>query len=171
MKRLMLAVITLLTLCLSSVAARADAVTLTLTNPTQDVLYSGGTLMFEATVTNSGGAEVFLNGDSFSVAGLLNLDDTDFLFNFPLSLAAGESFTGNLFTLTVPSSAMNSQFDGFFSIVGGADGGVQDVLATVNFTVNTIPEPASVFLVAAAMVAGMVRPRKVLAGRRAMLQA
>lgn len=168
MKRIVLAMATLLALCLSSVAARADVVTLTLANPNQIVPDTGGTLMFEATLKNTGTTRVFLNGDNFNVADPLVLDDSDFLLNFPLYLEAGEAFTGNLFTVTVPEVPVFSRYVGFFSIVGGADAGAQDVLGTVGFAVTAVPEPASVLLVLAAMAVGCVGFRGTLRGARAM---
>src|SRR6476661_7814540 len=101
-KMMMLAVAALLTICLSSVAAYADTLTFTLTDPNQSInRFTGGTLTFAATVSapasNSGA--VFLNGDTVSAGGpFFTLDDSDFFANFPLFLAPGDSFTDKLFT-------------------------------------------------------------------------
>jgi hypothetical protein len=102
--KMTLAVAALLTIGLSSAAAYADTVTFTLTNPNGFVPHTGGSLTYDATVSApaSNGAAVFLNGDSFNVTAPITLDDTDFFTNFPLSLAPGTSFTGDLFVLTVP---------------------------------------------------------------------
>lgn len=157
MKRMMLTVMTLLAMCLASVAAHADTVTLSLTNPIQNVFPSGGTLTYEGTVfaplSNTG--DVFLNSDSYNVALPVTLDDSGFLFGFPFTLAPGETFTGTLFTLTIPAGAALGQYDGFFSIFGGANGAAQDPLATVTFAA-TVPEPSSILLAVAAL-AGLVR--------------
>jgi hypothetical protein len=84
--RLILAVITLLlTIGLSSAAAYADTITLTLNNPTQMTAPIGATLLFNATISapSTNKANVFLNGDGFTVSSPLTLDDTDIFLNFP----------------------------------------------------------------------------------------
>ena len=97
----------LLTIGLLSPAVCADTVKVTLTNPNQFVdSKSGGTLTYSATVfaPNSNGAAVYLNGDSFNIALPPTLDDTDFFVNFPFFINPGESFTGDLFTVKIPTS-------------------------------------------------------------------
>ena len=91
-----LAVITLLlTIGLSSAAAYADTITLTLNNPTQMTAPIGATLLFNATISapSTNKANVFLNGDDFTVSSPLTLDDTDFFLNFPALLNPGQSVT------------------------------------------------------------------------------
>ncbi|MFG6417047.1 PEP-CTERM sorting domain-containing protein [Roseateles sp. DC23W] len=161
MKRLIFALVTLFSLCLASVAARADIVTLTLTNPVQDLSPAGGVLQFEATVfapvTNLD--SVYLNGDAYNVADALTLDDTGFFVDFPLALAPGESFTGVLFKLAVPAGMATGIYANTFSILGGGLG-AQDTLATVDFTVNVVPEPSTLWLLATGCLAGLVRVRR-----------
>lgn len=151
--KMTLAVAALLTIGLSSAAAYADTLNFTLTNPNPAVAVSGGdlvpgTVTFEATVsapsTNSGA--VFLNGDTFNVTAPVTLDDGDFFANFPLSLAPGASFTGDLFVLTIPPGTMAGPFVGTFTLLGGADGNASDTLGTVDFSVAPTPEPSSIVL-------------------------
>ena len=104
--RLTLAVITLLlTIGLSSAAAYADTITLTPNNPTQMTAPIGATLLFNATISapSTNKANVFLNGDDFTVSSPLTLDDTDFFLNFPALLNPGQSVTDVLFTVTIPA--------------------------------------------------------------------
>ena len=134
---------------LLSVSAYADTVTLTLTNPVQFGSGSlGSSLSFDATVTapSTNSAEVFLNADWFNVDAPLTLDDSGFFFGFPLSLNPGESFTGLLFTVFLPSSTSNAIYNGSFSILGGSDGSAGNDLADVQFEVNTVPEPATILM-------------------------
>jgi hypothetical protein len=153
--KMTLAVAALLMAGLSSAAAYADTLTFTLTNPNGGILAdAGGTLTFDATVTaastNSGA--IFLGGDSFNVTAPVTLDDSDFFNNFPLSLAPGTSFTGELFTLTLPPGmAVGSDFLGTFTLFGGA-AGANDPLGTVNFSVSAAtPEPSSIVLLLTGM--------------------
>jgi hypothetical protein len=146
--KMTLAVAALLTIGLPSAAAYADSLTFTLTNPNGSASVTGGSLAYDATVSapasNSGA--VFLNGDSFNITAPITLDDTDFFANFPLSLAPGTSFTGDLFVLTVPPNSPFGTFLGTFTLLGGANGNASDPLGTVNFSLVTTPEPSSIML-------------------------
>jgi hypothetical protein len=151
--KMTLAVAALLTIGLSSAAAYADTVNFTLTNPFVTVGSSNntltpGTVTFEATVSapSSNGAAVFLNGDSFNVTAPITLNDNDFFANFPLSLAPGTSFTGDLFVLTIPPGTLATPYQGTFTLEGGADGNASDPLGTVAFSVAPTPEPSSIAL-------------------------
>ncbi|MCE4554288.1 PEP-CTERM sorting domain-containing protein [Roseateles cellulosilyticus] len=161
MKRLIYVVATLLSLCLSSVTARADVLTLTLTSPLQEMSPNGGILEFEATVSAplSNLDNVYLNGDAYTLADPLTLHDSGFFSDFPLALAPGESFTGFLFKLTVPAGISNGMYASSFSILGGGLGET-NTLATVGFNVNVVPEPSSMLLMSTAILAGLVRFRK-----------
>jgi hypothetical protein len=151
--RMTLAVAALLTIGLSSAAAYADTITFTLTNSTGFVDVTGGSLTFDATVSAPAGnsAPVFLNGDSFNMTAPVTLDDSDFFGTFPLSLAPGASFTGDLFVLTVPPGTAFGTYLGTFTLVGGADGSASDTLGTVNFSLVTTPEPSSIMLLLTGM--------------------
>ena len=133
--------------------AYADTLNLSLASPIQTGT-PNGTLTFNATVSapSANSATIFLNGDNFNVslAGA-TIDDTDFLLNFPLSLDPSNSFTGDLFTVSLPSVLIPGTYNGFFEILGGADPAAQSVLATVNFQVKApapVPEPGTWLLLA-----------------------
>jgi len=133
--------------------AYADTLNLTLANPIQTGT-PNGTLTFNATVSAplANSATVFLNGDNFNVSLVgATIDDTDFLLNFPLSLVPGNSFTGDMFTVSLPSVLAPGTYNGFFEILGGSDAGAQNTLATVNFQINApaaVPEPGTWILLA-----------------------
>ena len=152
--KMALAVAALLTIGLSSAAAYADTVTFTLTNATGYLPVTGGSATFDATVSApaSNGAAVFLNGDSFNVTAPITLDDSDFFANFPLSLAPGASFTGDLFVLTMPPGTPLEAYLGTFTLLGGADGNASNTLGTVNFSLTaTTPEPSNIVLLLTGM--------------------
>jgi hypothetical protein len=115
---------------------------------------AGSTVSFVATVSapDTNGGTVFLNGDSFDVASPLTLDGSGFLFDFPVSLDPGDSFSGVLFSVSLPSNVAAGLYTGSFEILGGADGGALDTLGSVDFQVNvaptasTVPEPVSLML-------------------------
>jgi PEP-CTERM motif len=152
---------------LSASLAHADTLTFSLTSPNQDVPVTGGTVTYDATVSApaSNVAAVFLNGDSFNVTSPITLNDSDFFNDFPLSLAPGTSFTGDLFALTAPSGTSPADYLGTFTLLGGANGNVSNTLGTVDFSltanVATTPEPSSVALLATGLLgmAGVVRKR------------
>ena len=134
-------------ICAALLSPSASASTLNF-NLLSPAVFTGlpSVVSFTATVsaplTNTG--PVFLNSDSATVDFPLTVDDTPFFLNFPLSLAPGASFTGLLFTVTVPNFAQpNVTYHGFFEIDGGADAIASDPLASATFTVTPVPEPAT----------------------------
>jgi hypothetical protein len=166
--KLTLAVMTvLLAIGLSPVAAHADTVTFTLTNPTQYVGgAAGGTLTYEVTASAPGGngAAVFLNGDGFNVGLPPTIDDSDFFANAPFFLNPGDSATFDMFTVTVPAGTTPGNYSGFFTVLGGADGSSSDVLGTVEFVTVVTPEPGSFILLGSGLagLVGVVRRKRSL---------
>lgn len=157
-RKLTLVVMTvLLTIGLSSAAAYADTLTITLNDPIAFVSpTAGGTATYNLTVsapaTNS--AAVFLNGDGFNVAAPLTLNDADFFFDSPLFLDPGTSSTFDAFTVTVAPNTTPGDYVGSFTIVGGADGGASTDLGVVDFTTEVTPEPPG-FLLLGTGLAGL----------------
>jgi PEP-CTERM motif len=144
--------IALLAVLALAMPASADTINLVLSNPVQTAI-PGATLTFDATASapGSNGAPVFLVGDNFNITldGAV-IDDSDFL-NFPLSLNPGDSSTGPLFTVALPSTIAPGDYTGFFSIVGGSDSGSQDPIAKVNFEIDApsaVPEPSTWLMLA-----------------------
>jgi hypothetical protein len=134
----------LLVVFLPAASAWADTIGLVLSNPVQAGA-PGSTLSFDATVSAplSNGATVFLNSDNYGVdiPGGNTIDDSGFLLNFPLSLDPGDTFSGTLFSVTLPTDLAIGNYNGFFEILGGTAGDSQDSLATVDFQVDAVPEP------------------------------
>jgi hypothetical protein len=153
---------TILTLAVAALAltlpAAADTLNFTLTSPVASAAPSG-TASFDATVsaplTNT--ATLFLIGDSttLSIPGA-TLDDSPFLLNFPLSLNPGDTFTGELFTVTLPASIAHGVYTGFFEIQGGSDPASQDILGTVSYSVVVTPEPSTWLLLSTGVALGII---------------
>jgi hypothetical protein len=135
---------------LLSLPARADTLSLVLSNSVRGGA-PGSTISFFATASAPGtnGAAVDLASDSYNLDVPLTLDDTGFFSGFPLSLAPGASFSGLLFQVFLPTTTPPGLHNGSFSILD--DGG--GVLSTVNFTVATTPEPGSFVLLATGVTA------------------
>ena len=156
MKKSALSLMTLLLAAVASlpVAAHADTISLALTHPTQTGS-GGATLTFEATVsasTSNSGA-VSLISDNFTIPGtspftVLNIDDSSFFNTFPLALNPGESFTGTLFTLTLPSVITPGTYGNNFVILDLFDEAGLETFATDQFIVDVpgqspVPEPGT----------------------------
>lgn len=152
--------VTLLALLLANAAPAKAQLSFTLLN---DYLAgnAGDTLSYQATLTNHGTEEVFLNGDFFNLLGDdLTVDDSPFFTNFPLSLGAGESFTDEMFTVTIGPTTPQGVYTGTFSVLGGPTDTDFDPLATTTFHLAVgAPEPATglLLLVGTAALAGIAR--------------
>lgn len=138
-------------LVVHSTPAFADTLNLSLTNSTQSGA-PGDILSFYASVSTPSynTSAIFLNSDSFTLSapGAI-VDDSEFLFTFPLSLDPNSSFTGELFTVTLPSDLLPGAYSGYFEILGGSNPSALNTIAAVDFQVDRpVPEPASWLLVA-----------------------
>jgi hypothetical protein len=148
----------------TATAARADTIHLSLSASTAS--YAGGTetLTYDGTITASSmnAADVYLNGDSLNVQSPLIADDDDFYLDVPSYLGAGDSFTGDLFTVTVPDGTASGNYPGSFVLQGGSDSATYDTLATADFSAAVTPEPSSLWLFASGTLAmgEMVRRRR-----------
>jgi type 1 fimbria pilin len=137
---------------LAGTAAKADLVSFTISSPFQST-GSGGTVTFDATVTNNTNQVIYLNGDTWTLDALLNpsdLSDADYNIYFPLFLTPGESVTNPLFTVTVPPGTLSGIYAGSFEITGGSAGSDQSDLGSADFNVavtgTVVPEPPTVVL-------------------------
>lgn len=104
----------------------------------------GSTVSFSAMLENTGSNTLYLNGDSFNLPGAgLTLDDSKFYNNFPATLTAGQSWTAQIFDVTIDPTTTLADYPGSFAILGGADAVAQGQLANQNFIVRveTAPVP------------------------------
>ena len=73
-------------------------------------------------------------------------DDTPFLIGAPTSLAAGQSYSGNLFTATLSNSITPGNYQGSFSVLGGADATTYTTLSSTTASVSVASLQANVSL-------------------------
>jgi len=117
---------------------------------------TGDTLDFSATIINNTGGTLYLNGDNFSLASPLVLDDSPYLTGYPLSLGAGDTYTGLLFTIYIPSGTPVGMNEGYFEIDGGTNDSAGDYLGSTNFDVYVTPEPSSLSLLGMGLLTGLL---------------
>jgi hypothetical protein len=131
--------------------ARADVLDLSLDSSTLSGA-AGSVLEFSGTITNTTGAVVWLNGDDFNLSTLdpTAFDDSPFFNNTPTGFLAANGNTGDigLFNITIFASFAPGNYDGTFTVIGGAGADSQDILGSVDFTVHVlqpsgVPEPAT----------------------------
>jgi hypothetical protein len=108
----------------------------------------GATVTFTGTITETGGSVAFLNGDNFTVASPLSLNDTLFFLNTPPLLTSLQSITAPFFTVFVPAGTAPGLYSGTFTILGGTSPASFTTLGSQQFAVSVteIPEPGAAWL-------------------------
>jgi len=113
---------------------------------------AGSVLQFFGTLTNTTGGVVFLNAANINstLPDPSAIDSTPFFTNAPLSLDANGT-TGDigLFNITILDSFAPGNYDGTFTVVGGAGPDSQDILGSADFTAQVVPEPGTLPLLGA----------------------
>lgn len=129
----------------------------------------GDTLVFFGTLANTDASAVFLNSGGANLSGnSFAVDFNDpFSNNVPFSLDAGAS-TGSIELLDVtidnPVTDPAGYYGGTYTLLGGVDGGSQDVLATFDFSVtigtsSATPEPSTLILLCGSVIGYLILRR------------
>jgi hypothetical protein len=138
----------------SSFATTSSASAVFQLNPTDVTAAPETDVSFSGVLTNTGGSDLFLNGDVsiLPFAGLI-LDDSAFFSNAPLFLSPGGSYSGPFFDVLI-SDVTPGPYAGSFTIQGGDDGNSFDDLASQDFRISVpaVPEPRY----EAALLAGLL---------------
>ena len=126
-------------LLLAGAAGQASAaLAVALSSPVQDTP-GGQELIFTGTLTNTDmTSALYLNDNQFALTGsaaaYLTPDTNTFFANVPGILAPGASYTGELFGVTLSSTAPPGSYTGNVTFVGGANIFAMGSLAATAFT-------------------------------------
>lgn len=113
----------------------------------------GDTLTFSGSLTNNDTSTDYINGVGLNLAGfdVTDYDDSDFLFDAPISLdPTVDSGSFDFFTVTIPAGFAPGIYVGTLNVDGGTDPSDGLVIGSADFSVNvesSVPEPASFALV------------------------
>lgn len=139
---------TLILAAFSAAAATASEIYVTFDQPNQ-IGISGETLRFFGTITNDSDATVYLNSDDLNLSGLGLTTNDLFFSNVPISLDP-DTNSGDieLFDVMVSSPLLDTPatYSGSYDLFGGSDDGAADNLASASFSVTTVPEPSTTYL-------------------------
>ncbi len=151
-----------LSVCLSSQAALADSVSLTLNSPSSVSPQTGGTLDYIGTIaaasTNTG--DEYINGDAYSIGAPFTVNDSGFYSNFPGFLTPGQTVTGLFFDIVVPADSAIGTYTGSFTLLGGSTAIAADSLATASFSAAVTPEPSTWLLLGTGVLGAGVLLRR-----------
>lgn len=139
----------------ASLGVANAGVILTFTPSTLNTV-AGGTVEFVGTLTNTGTADVYLNGDVVILPYPdLTVDDSPFFISAPLFLSGGSSYTGPFIDVMADLAAVSGSYGGSYTIQGGVDANTFGNLATQDFSVNvssSVPEVNSFLLAAVGLL-------------------
>ncbi len=137
----------------------------------------GETYTFQASLTNTSGAPIYLNNDFGLVDNPLVLDDLPFQTQFllpspqPTLFADGVARIYDLFTVSVPTSAILNLgaftlYSGSFTLYGGPTDADQTTLGRQDFTLtlrpaaSAVPEPGALTLLIGLGISGIAFARR-----------
>jgi hypothetical protein len=106
----------------------------------------GSSVTFSGQILNETGGDVYLNGATADLEyAELTFDPTPFFTLAPLVLSDGQSYTGDLFSVSISDVALAGDYFGTLIIQGGADSSTLDIVGTTAFQVSVadIPEPSA----------------------------
>ncbi len=131
----------------SMVVCQGQSLTVTVSPQTKTAI-RGDVVTYQGTISNNGATSLYLNGDGifstlhgFQVLPVtfdLHLDDAPFVTGAPVILNPGQSWSGNLFQVTVGIDAPATTYDGSFSVLGGTGAAPFNLLGNATFRLTVL---------------------------------
>jgi len=147
--------------CLLATTPAFAGISISVTPDTQTG-FDGQTLSYFGTVTNTTGSDVVITSP-YGANDNPQITQTD-TFATPQTFTAGQSFTGELFTVTIGPNVAPGVYHGIYGLSAHSVSGGADQSGQFNYFTNVVPtptpEPGTLGMLSAALGAAVVAGKR-----------